>query len=124
MTVRQLAFQDFDFPHCMTPWRTPDGALTQRWGPYGMPRFRPAVTMTTFYLYRRDHKTGQIAGPCGTGFCVIVPSAISGAIPHAYGVTAHHVIQQAGASIIRLNKRTRVMQGKSAVVTVTTKIVE
>ena len=88
-----------------------------------MPRFRPAVTMTTFYLFRTNERTGDLEGPCGTGFCIILPSSIGGAIPHAYGVTAHHVIAS-GASSIRFNRMHEIADGKATQKIVGTKVIE
>lgn len=69
-----------------------------------MPRFRPEILLTAFYLYRRDKSTGELRGPCGTGVFVARASGILDH-PHVYAVTAHHVAVSGGASIIRLNSR-------------------
>jgi hypothetical protein len=120
MTVIPLYFQDFDFAYTAAPWCWGDGRVGQKWVPYGMPRFRPSVAMTTFYLYRTDERTGEITGPCGTGFCVAMPSTIGGKY-HLYAITAHHVIAS-GASHLRFNRIMRVQDGTKLTTIVGTKL--
>ncbi|HUO92185.1 MAG TPA: hypothetical protein VMU22_04645 [Rhizomicrobium sp.] len=81
------------------------------------------MAMTTFYLYRRNERSGQIEGPCGTGFAVVIPSAVHGEIPHAYAVTSLHVIQ-AGASIIRFTRLVEAQEGRSIVKRPAAKFIE
>lgn len=122
MGILPLTFHDLDFRHRFAPCRSRDGTASEKWVPSGMPRFRPAVTMTTFYLYRTNERTGELEGPCGTGICVTVPSNVPGK-PHAYGVTAHHVIA-GGAASIRFNRLYQTQIGNAVRRTVGTKIIE
>jgi hypothetical protein len=68
-----------------------------------MPRIRQAAVDATFYLFRRNPKTGKIDGPWGTGFFVIRSSKLPSGYPHLYAVTNWHVAVDSGASIIRVN---------------------
>jgi hypothetical protein len=79
--------------------------------------------MATFYLDRVNERTGELEGPCGTGFCVTIPSNVSGEIPHAYGVTASHVIAS-GASCVRFNRVYEEQDGKTTKKVVGTKTIE
>jgi len=56
-----------------------------------------------FFLYGRHPKTGEIAGPKGTGFLVGIDVKGSWYAHHFYAVTCHHVAVQHGASILRIN---------------------
>jgi hypothetical protein len=71
-----------------------------------MPRLGSKIFHCIFYLYRRDPRTGELAGPCGTGSLVLRPSKQFPNLHHYYGVTNWHVVNgSAGASIIRLNTK-------------------
>jgi len=102
MPVIPVGFQDWDFRTAGVPSHWKDGHTCHRWVPYGMPRFRNRRHAGNILSLPKNEKTGDLDGPCGTGVFVILPP-INGPIPHAYAVTALHVIQ-CGASIIRLNK--------------------
>jgi hypothetical protein len=97
------SFQDLGYRYKFRSCRTPFGGEI-RWMPYGMPRLRQEMLMTVFYLYGRNPRTGKIDGPCGTGVLVRrdASARVQPCPPHAYAVTAAHVVS-AGGSIIRLN---------------------
>jgi hypothetical protein len=70
-----------------------------------MPRLERDISNSVFFLYRRCETTGDLTGPCGTGFLVEHRTDLvwePGAI-HVYAVTNWHVAVQLGASIVRLN---------------------
>lgn len=102
MPILPLYFQDLNFRERPIPWVWQGGHFGKRWVAFGMPRFRPSIYLSCFYLYRRDPKTGKRVGPCGTGTLVAWKSKVPGAVPHAYAFTSQHAIPK-GASIIRLN---------------------
>lgn len=70
-----------------------------------MPKLSPLLPLSVFFLYRRHEKTGDIVGPCGTGFILERSFPLSSGVRHYYGVTNWHVACQTGASIIRINTK-------------------
>lgn len=103
MTVIPVHFQDLGLKHKLVTYAPPDGPAVTKWIPYGMPQLDNEVLRSTFYLYRKNPKTGKIEGPKGTG--VFVGRRPEDPIQHIhiYAVTSHHVAISSGASIIRVN---------------------
>jgi hypothetical protein len=70
-----------------------------------VPKLSPLLPLSVFFLYRRHEKTGDIVGPCGTGFILERSFPLLSGVRHYYGVTNWHVACQTGASIIRINTK-------------------
>ncbi len=101
--MREVHFQDADFPHRSAWCRSPLEGRSLRWVPYGMPRLNHRFQHMVFFLYGRHPKTGEIVGPKGTGFFVGMESRGVWLMRHFYAVTCHHVAVSGGGSIIRIN---------------------
>jgi hypothetical protein len=100
MGIAALSHWDFGFDF----QRVKRGAVHHQ-VPIGMPKIRQALIDNIFYLFGRDPKSGEIAGPLGTGFFVRRSEGEEGAFVHHYAVTNWHVAVRSGGSIIRLNTR-------------------
>ena len=61
--MREVHFQDADFPHRSAWCRSPLEGRSLRWVPYGMPRLNHRFQHMVFFLYGRHPKTGEIVGP-------------------------------------------------------------
>jgi hypothetical protein len=69
-----------------------------------MPKINRRLLEASFFLYRRNPKNQtEMTGPHGTGCIVSRPSAHQNDPDHYYAVSNRHVVQAAGASIIRIN---------------------
>jgi hypothetical protein len=78
-----------------------------------MPRFAPELEQSTFFLFCRNPKTGEILPePDGTGFIVARQWQNAPSRTHFYAVTNWHVAVQSGASILRINT----LDGKSRLI--------
>lgn len=102
MPVIPLHFQDANFRSVLVE-KGAEGSKEAHWVAVGMPRFSPSLLMVPFYLYRRDARSGEIKGPCGSGVFINVPPRDARLQPHVYAVTTYHGAVQAGASIIGFN---------------------
>lgn len=102
--IEKIRFEHLGCRSERMPWPSDIGRPTHRWVPIGMPRLRPELADTIFYLYRRNPKTGEIEGPCGTGSIAAKKSSIELEL-HLYAVSNYHLTHSLGASIIRLNTK-------------------
>jgi hypothetical protein len=102
--VVEIGFEHLECRFERILWPSDIGAPTHRQVPVGMPKLRREMADSVFYLYRRNPKTGEIEGPCGTGSLVAKRSPVPLNID-LYGVSNYHVTNDLGASIIRLNTK-------------------
>jgi hypothetical protein len=100
----EIGLEHFGFAFEQVLRRSSSGVAVHGMVPIGMPRIRPELADSTFYLFRRNPKSGKIEGPCGTG-CIVGRDTKENQFRHYYGVTNYHVSHQLGATIIRLNTR-------------------
>jgi hypothetical protein len=76
-----------------------------------MPRIHPQLQECVFFLFRRNPRTGDIEGPCGTGFFVSRYAQPPERMPlrrdllHLYAVSNWHLAIESGASIVRVNTK-------------------
>jgi len=105
MEALALTLADADFAHDFRWCRSRAGQRHLRWMPLGMPRLNPRFPNAAFFLYGRDSKTGEIAGPEGTGvFVILKRKRPIQYYTHIYAVTCHHLAPR-GQSIIRINTK-------------------
>ena len=102
MALSSLTFQDLDFRERLAECWTPLEGYSLRKVPYGMPRLSPDFGNCAVFLYGLHPKTGQLAGPIGTGAIVAMGSGPY-STRHVYAVTNWHVAVRDGGSIIRIN---------------------
>jgi hypothetical protein len=104
--MREIGFQDADFPHRFAWCTSPLEGRSLRWIPYGMPRLNDRFKHMAFFLYAKnpDPKKGPI-GPLGTGFFVGLEGSGGWYLTHTYAVTCKHVAVKSGASILRINTK-------------------
>ena len=102
MTSFPICFQDLEFNHRYVEHPGADGFTRHTWMSFGMPRLKPQMLQSVFYLYRPG-QNGTHDGPMGTGIFVTRKNQKWGAKYSVYGVTAHHVAVSVGATSIRLN---------------------
>jgi hypothetical protein len=98
----EIGLEHFGFAFERIRRTNPSGETVHGTVPVGMPRIRPELADSVFYLYRRNPKTGEKEGPCGTG-CFVGRQATNSAFRHYYGVSNYHLTHQIGATIIRIN---------------------
>lgn len=103
MAVSRVHFQGLKLERRLETYSSPDGKAVSKWVPYGMPRLDNDILWSCFYLYRKNPRTGEIEGPCGSGVFVARRPEDVIQKAHVYAVTSYHVAITAGASIIRLN---------------------
>lgn len=103
--MREIGFQDADFPHRFAWCTSRLEGRSLRWVPYGMPRLNPRFKHMAFFLYGRDPRTNRIRGPLGTGFFIALEAKGIWYLRHYYAVTCYHVAVKAGASILRINTK-------------------
>ena len=106
MPAESISFHDFGFRHAFMLARSGLERPRQWWLPFGVPQFNQRLSRSVFFLYAKDTRTGakddDLLGPFGTG--VIVGAATRlGRETHFYAVTAHHVVAQHSAYVIRIN---------------------
>lgn len=68
-----------------------------------MPKLKPNILDSVFYLYRINPKTGKRTGPHGSGFIFGRRSKVLPRMKHYYAISNWHLTNDLGASIVRLN---------------------
>lgn len=93
-----------DFQRQPVERQTPSGHRYIAWRPSGVPRIADEMLQSVFYLYpsRRAAEEGEETG--GTGFIVAYSSPKVANAYFLFAVSNKHVVADAGASVIRLNK--------------------
>lgn len=102
-SVRSVGVNDLGCCRVPVVARASRGTPYTRWLPVGMPRIRPHLLNTVFYLYRSEEEAAAGTEFGGTGFVVYQPSSWLSDGGFAYAVTNHHVACTGGASVIRMN---------------------
>ena len=100
---RLISFADLDFDTIEVQCYSSSGTPYTRRIPIGMPRIPRKVLNTVFYLYKTEADAREDKNREGTGFIVALPAIL----PHrifTYFVSNWHVVLDAGASVVRINK--------------------